>query len=60
MVLNLSFVLLLLVVIDYQIEVFLFEWSKNVDMLFSIYFMDGFLLVWYVDWLDEYQFGMFR
>lgn len=29
-------------------------------MLFSIHPMDGSLLVWHVDWLDEYQPGMFR
>lgn len=29
-------------------------------MLFSIHPMDGSLLIWHVDWLDEYQPGMFR
>ncbi|XP_069348933.1 dmX-like protein 1 isoform X1 [Eulemur rufifrons] len=46
--------------IDHQIEVLLSEWSKNADMLFSIHPVDGSLLVWHVDWLDEYQPGMFR
>nr|XP_044990389.1 dmX-like protein 1 isoform X2 [Jaculus jaculus] len=46
--------------VDHQIEVLLSEWSKNADMLFSIHPMDGSLLVWHVDWLDEYQPGMFR
>ncbi|XP_040852610.1 dmX-like protein 1 isoform X6 [Ochotona curzoniae] len=46
--------------IEHQIEVLLSEWSKNADMLFSIHPMDGSLLVWHVDWLDEYQPGMFR
>ncbi|XP_006162399.1 dmX-like protein 1 isoform X2 [Tupaia chinensis] len=46
--------------IDHQIEVLLSEWSRNADMLFSIHPMDGSLLVWHVDWLDEYQPGMFR
>ncbi|XP_037658149.1 dmX-like protein 1 isoform X4 [Choloepus didactylus] len=46
--------------IDHHIEVLLSEWSKNADMLFSIHPMDGSLLVWHVDWLDEYQPGMFR
>ncbi|XP_058133514.1 dmX-like protein 1 isoform X2 [Dasypus novemcinctus] len=46
--------------IDHQIEILLSEWSKNADMLFSIHPMDGSLLVWHVDWLDEYQPGMFR
>uniref|UniRef100_H1A4L6 Dmx like 1 n=1 Tax=Taeniopygia guttata TaxID=59729 RepID=H1A4L6_TAEGU len=47
-------------VFDHEIEVLLSEWSKNADMLFSIHPMDGSLLVWHVDWLDEYQPGMFR
>ncbi|NWR59129.1 DMXL1 protein, partial [Bucorvus abyssinicus] len=47
-------------IIDHEIEVLLSEWSKNADMLFSIHPMDGSLLVWHVDWLDEYQPGMFR
>ncbi|XP_006134554.1 dmX-like protein 1 isoform X3 [Pelodiscus sinensis] len=47
-------------VIDHEIEILLSEWSKNADMLFSIHPMDGSLLVWHVDWLDEYQPGMFR
>ncbi|XP_065730509.1 dmX-like protein 1 isoform X4 [Phocoena phocoena] len=45
--------------IDHQIEVLLSEWSKNADMLFSIHPMDGSLLVWHVDWLDEYQPGAY-
>lgn len=47
-------------VIDHEIEIQLAEWNKNADMLFSIHPMDGSLLVWHVDWLDEYQPGMFR
>ncbi|XP_032281306.1 dmX-like protein 1 isoform X5 [Phoca vitulina] len=60
MVPNSSFVPLPSAAIDHQIEVLLSEWSKNADMLFSIHPMDGSLLVWHVDWLDEYQPGMFR
>ncbi|XP_048383976.2 dmX-like protein 1 isoform X5 [Stegostoma tigrinum] len=48
------------VMIDHKIEMLLAEWNKNADMLFSIHPMDGSLLVWHVDWLDEYQPGMFR
>ncbi|XP_060693582.1 dmX-like protein 1 isoform X3 [Hemiscyllium ocellatum] len=48
------------VMIDHKIEVLLAEWNKNADMLFSIHPIDGSLLVWHVDWLDEYQPGMFR
>ncbi|XP_062369453.1 dmX-like protein 1 isoform X7 [Cinclus cinclus] len=47
-------------IFDHEIEVLLSEWNKNADMLFSIHPMDGSLLVWHVDWLDEYQPGMFR
>ncbi|KAB0390058.1 hypothetical protein E2I00_012113, partial [Balaenoptera physalus] len=57
---NSSFVPLPSAAIDHQIEVLLSEWSKNADMLFSIHPIDGSLLVWHVDWLDEYQPGMFR
>nr|XP_021509572.1 dmX-like protein 1 [Meriones unguiculatus] len=57
---NSSFTPLSSAAIDHQIEVLLSEWSKNADMLFSIHPMDGSLLVWHVDWLDEYQPGMFR
>ncbi|XP_061874967.1 dmX-like protein 1 isoform X5 [Colius striatus] len=57
---NSSLVPLSSTVIDHEIEVLLSEWSKNADMLFSIHPMDGSLLVWHVDWLDEYQPGMFR
>nr|XP_033784929.1 dmX-like protein 1 isoform X1 [Geotrypetes seraphini] len=46
--------------IDHEIEILLAEWNKNADMLFSIHPLDGSLLVWHVDWLDEYQPGMFR
>lgn len=60
MVPNSNFVPLPSAAIDHQIEVLLSEWSKNADMLFSIHPMDGSLLVWHVDWLDEYQPGMFR
>lgn len=60
MVPNLSFAPLPSAAIDHQIEILLSEWSKNADMLFSIHPMDGSLLVWHVDWLDEYQPGMFR
>ncbi|XP_055486984.1 dmX-like protein 1 [Leucoraja erinacea] len=48
------------VMVDHKIDMLLAEWNKNADMLFSIHPMDGSLLVWHVDWLDEYQPGMFR
>ncbi|XP_062369452.1 dmX-like protein 1 isoform X6 [Cinclus cinclus] len=46
-------------IFDHEIEVLLSEWNKNADMLFSIHPMDGSLLVWHVDWLDEYQPGAY-
>ncbi|XP_071339407.1 dmX-like protein 1 isoform X4 [Trachinotus anak] len=49
-----------LAAVEHQENVLLEEWNKGADMLFSIHPMDGSLLVWHVDWLDEYQPGMFR
>ncbi|XP_055025061.2 dmX-like protein 1 isoform X2 [Misgurnus anguillicaudatus] len=46
--------------VDHQMDVLLCNWNRAADMLFSIHSMDGSLLVWHVDWLDEYQPGMFR
>ncbi|XP_062310924.1 dmX-like protein 1 isoform X2 [Osmerus eperlanus] len=46
--------------VEHHVEVLLDEWSRAADMLFSIHPMDGSLLVWHVDWLDEFQPGMFR
>ena len=46
--------------VEHQVEVLLDDWSRAADMLFSIHPMDGSLLVWHVDWLDEFQPGMFR
>ncbi|XP_074022426.1 dmX-like protein 1 isoform X4 [Numenius arquata] len=56
---NLSIIPLSSAIIDHEIEILLSEWSKNADMLFSIHPMDGSLLVWHVDWLDEYQPGAY-
>uniref|UniRef100_A0A3B4YD77 Dmx like 1 n=1 Tax=Seriola lalandi dorsalis TaxID=1841481 RepID=A0A3B4YD77_SERLL len=49
-----------LAAVEHQVDVLVEEWNKGADMLFSIHPMDGSLLVWHVDWLDEYQPGMFR
>ncbi|KAK1801253.1 hypothetical protein P4O66_022937 [Electrophorus voltai] len=46
--------------VEHQVDVLLGDWNKAADMLYSIHPMDGSLLVWHVDWLDEYQPGMFR
>uniref|UniRef100_A0A8C5FX38 Dmx like 1 n=1 Tax=Gadus morhua TaxID=8049 RepID=A0A8C5FX38_GADMO len=49
-----------LAAVEHRVEVLLAEWNKGADMLFSIHPMDGSLLVWNVDWLDEYQPAMYR
>nr|XP_054587570.1 dmX-like protein 1 isoform X2 [Nothobranchius furzeri] len=46
--------------VEHQVDILLEEWNKAADMLFSIHPIDGSLLVWHVDWLDEFQPGMFR
>lgn len=46
--------------VEHQVDVLIEEWNKAADMLFSIHPIDGSLLVWHVDWLDEFQPGMFR
>lgn len=49
-----------LAAVEHQVDVLLEEWNKEADVLFSIHPIDGSLLVWHVDWLDEYQPRMFR
>ncbi|XP_022257757.1 dmX-like protein 2 isoform X5 [Limulus polyphemus] len=46
--------------LDRKIESLLREWHQGPDLLFSIHPVDGSLLVWLVDWLDEYDPGSFR
>ncbi|CAB1321499.1 unnamed protein product [Coregonus sp. 'balchen'] len=46
--------------VEHQLEVLLEDLNRGADTLFSIHPMDGSLLVWHVDWLDEYHPGMFR
>ncbi|XP_031425957.1 dmX-like protein 1 isoform X3 [Clupea harengus] len=48
------------VAMEQQVELLLEDWNSSADMLYSIHPTDGSLLVWHVDWLDEYQPGMFR
>ncbi|GIY08077.1 dmX-like protein 1 [Caerostris extrusa] len=43
-----------------KIEKLLRDWHRSQDLLFSVYPVDGSLLVWSVDWLDEYNPGSFR
>ena len=46
--------------LDRRIEQITKEWHQNSDLLFSIHPIDGSLLVWVADFLDEYQPGAFR
>ena len=46
--------------LDHRIETILKEWHQNSDLLFAIHPIDGSLLVWVADFLDEYQPGSFR
>merc|ERR1712113_456664 len=45
---------------DHRIESILKEWHQDSDLLFAIHPIDGSLLVWVADFLDEYQPGAFR
>eukprot|EP00090_Calanus_glacialis_P031935 TRINITY_DN5300_c0_g1_i1.p1 TRINITY_DN5300_c0_g1~~TRINITY_DN5300_c0_g1_i1.p1 ORF type:complete len:2845 (+),score=1055.83 TRINITY_DN5300_c0_g1_i1:272-8536(+) len=46
--------------LDQRIEALLREWHQSSDLLFSVHPVDGSLLVWVADFLDEYQPGEFR
>lgn len=46
--------------LDHRIELILKEWHQDSDLLFAIHPIDGSLLVWIADYLDEYQPGSFR
>lgn len=46
--------------IDRKFETLLREWHTSYDLLFSIHPVDGSLLVWLVEWLDESCPGSFR
>ena len=46
--------------LDRRIEQITKEWHQNSDLLFSIHPIDGSLLVWVADFLDEYQPGSYR
>ncbi|XP_075431786.1 dmX-like protein 2 isoform X3 [Ascaphus truei] len=48
------------VLLDRKIESLLAEWNRNADMLFTIHPLDGTFLVWHVNYLDEYNPGIFR
>ncbi|KAG8440494.1 hypothetical protein GDO86_006302 [Hymenochirus boettgeri] len=48
------------VLLDHKIESLLSEWNRNADMLFTIHPVDGTFLVWHVNFLDEYDPGIFR
>ena len=46
--------------LDHRIETILKEWHQNSDLLFAVHPIDGSLLVWTSEFLDEYQPGSFR
>ena len=46
--------------LDQKIEALLRGWHQSSDLLFSVHPVDGSLLVWVADFLDEYQPGEFR
>ncbi|KAM4678589.1 dmX-like protein 2 isoform 1-T1 [Discoglossus pictus] len=48
------------VLLDQKIESLLSEWNRNADMLFTVHPVDGTFLVWHVNYLDEYNPGIFR
>ncbi|KAM8972061.1 dmX-like protein 2 isoform 2-T2 [Pelodytes ibericus] len=48
------------VLLDRKIESLLTEWNRNADMLFTIHPVDGTFLLWHVNYLDEYNPGIFR
>ena len=46
--------------LDQKIESLLRDWHQSSDLLFAVHPVDGSLLVWVADFLDEYQPGEFR
>ena len=46
--------------LDHRIDRILKEWHQNSDLLFAVHPVDGSLLVWVADFMDEYQPGSFR
>ncbi len=46
--------------LDNRIDRILNDWHQNSDLLFSVHPVDGSLLVWVADYLDEYLPGSFR
>ena len=46
--------------LDRRIDGIIKEWHQNSDLLFAVHPIDGSLLVWVADFLDEYQPGAFR
>lgn len=41
--------------IDVKLEILLRQWTKTNDILFTVHPVDGSLLVWTVEWLDDLQ-----
>ncbi|RWS23024.1 DmX-like protein 2, partial [Leptotrombidium deliense] len=47
-------------ILDQHLEALLRDWHTSSDLLFSIHPVDGSLLVWLIEWLDETSPGSFR
>jgi hypothetical protein len=52
--------LLLSNAMDQRLDKMMKDWYSSHDMLFSMHPVDGSILIWLVDWLDEYVPGGFR
>ena len=46
--------------IDQKLDAMVKDWYSSHDILFSIHPFDGSVLIWLVDWLDEYMPGNYR
>jgi hypothetical protein len=45
---------------DHRLDKIIKDWYSSQDLLFCIHPLDGSLLIWLVDWLDEYLPGNYR
>lgn len=46
--------------IEQKLDAMVKDWYTSHDILFSIHPFDGSVLIWLVDWLDEYMPGSYR
>lgn len=47
-------------VMDHKLDKIIKDWYSSQDLLFCIHPLDGSILIWLVDWLDEYLPGNYR